>query len=151
MEYQEYLDRFVAYDAVLMRRCWAAFFDYLIYVILVFLYGYFFGEINEWETGGGSFKFSVDPGFLGKTIIWILYFPLCEAVFGYTLAKGLLNLKVVLDRKNDFPFAVTFKRHLLDVVDFTLFGAVAVLTVKFTREHKRLGDLFAHSRVVQET
>jgi uncharacterized RDD family membrane protein YckC len=84
-------------------------------------------------------------------LIWLIYFPFIESRLGYTLGKGLFDIKVVRERKSDSPFFVSLKRHLLDPVDFFFFGFVAVLLVKFTMKHKRLGEFWAHSLVVKES
>jgi uncharacterized RDD family membrane protein YckC/uncharacterized protein YbaR (Trm112 family) len=148
MEYQEYLDNYVAYEPVLSRRCWAAAIDYVVYSALVVICVYFFGDVKKWGFDDGEFDFNVTGSFIVTSFIWFMYFPVMESVFGYTLGKGLFDLKVVQENKRDFPIAVYFKRHCLDFIDFFCFGLIAVLCVKFTREHKRLGDFFAHSRVI---
>ena len=148
MDYQEYLDQYVSYDKVLVRRCWAAVLDYFLYSAIVVLYSYFFGEVQQWGFREG---FNADAGLLVPMAIWVLYFPGAEAVFGYTLGKGLFDLKVVRERKADFPLFVTFKRHMLDLIEFSSMGLIAILMVKFTKDHKRIGDFLAHSRVVLES
>jgi uncharacterized RDD family membrane protein YckC len=148
MDYQQYLEIYVAYDPILARRCLAAVIDYLIYFILTTIYGYFFGDVKEWGMIDGQFRINIAGTFWSSVLIWILYFPLLESILGYTLGKGLLDLKVVRERKDDFPLKVTFLRHFVDFIDFSLFGFVAIALVKFTKQHKRLGDFLAHSRVV---
>ncbi len=149
MNYEEYLDKYVSYDKILFRRCWAAAIDYAIFYVLVILYGYLFGKVNVWYFHSfNDFKFNVDSG-IAMFIIWFLYFPIFEAMFGYTLGKGLFDLKVIQEKKNDLLISVTLRRHLLDIIDFFFFfGIVAVLMVKFTEEHKRIGDYVANSRVI---
>ena len=151
MDYQEYLDKYVSYDRILARRIWAAMIDYLVYFLLLILYSYFFGEVQEWgfkENGGFAFK--VNPGFLPTILLWFLYFPIVESLLGYTLGKGILDLRVVPKDRNDFSFIISLKRHLLDPIDFAFFGLVGILLIKFSKEHKRLGDFWAKSLVVKE-
>lgn len=151
MDYQEFLDKYVAYDRILARRCWAAITDYIVYYLLLILYSYFFGDVQEWgfkENGG--FAFRVNPGFFPTVILWLSYFPLTESILGYTLGKGGFDLKVIPHDRKDFPFIVSLKRHLLDPIDFALFVLVGILCVKFSQEHKRLGDFWAKSLVVME-
>jgi len=80
-------------------------------------------------------------------VLWFIYFPVVEGIFGYTLFKGLFDLKVVPDRRRDSHFAVSLKRHLLDPVDFAFFGLVGIILVKSRDDHKRLGDMVAYSHV----
>jgi uncharacterized RDD family membrane protein YckC len=151
MDYQEYLDKYVSYDRILARRCWAALIDYVVYFLLLILYAYFFGDVQEWGfKDNGGFSFRVNPGFFPTVILWFLYFPAIESIFGYTLGKGALDLKVIFQDKKEFPFVVSLKRHLLDPIDFAFFGLVGILFIKFSEEHKRLGDFWAKSLVVKE-
>ena len=151
MDFQEYLEKYVSYDRILARRCWAAVIDYLVYFIILMLYGYFFGDVQDWgfkESGG--FAFRVNPGFFPTIILWFLYFPTVESILGYTFGKGLFDLKVIPEDKKEFLFVVSFKRHLLDPIDFAFFGLIGILFVKFGKEHKRIGDHFAKSLVILE-
>lgn len=151
MENPEYIDKYNSYDRILARRGWAAIIDYLVFSIIILLYGYFFGEIQEWgfkENGG--FALRVNPGFFTTIILWVLYFPTIESIFGYTLGKGALDLKVVCQDRKDFPFVVSLKRLLLDPIDFAFFGLVGAITIRTSKEHKRLGDFWAKSVVIKE-
>jgi uncharacterized RDD family membrane protein YckC len=134
----------VAYDPLLARRSWAAFLDYLFCFGLVCVYIYLAGERKEaglYEVKGFSHLFTI-------LLIWIIYFPGVEGIFGYTCFKGLFDLKIVPENRRDSLFVVSFKRHILDPIDFAFFGTVAVILVKVRSDHKRLGDMFAHSKVL---
>jgi len=148
MDYQEYLDQYIAYDPILARRCFAAAIDYFIYFIIYILYTYFFGEMKQWGIENGVFSYRFNIGFFSLIIIWFLYFPFIESIYGYTLGKGLFDLKVVKENSEDSNFYVSFIRHLPDFLDFFLFGLIAVILVKYTKKHKRIGDLLADTIVV---
>jgi uncharacterized RDD family membrane protein YckC len=151
MEYQQYLDRYVSYDSVLARRCWAAIIDYIVFTILLFLYIYLTGSNQDSDlasSGNSGLRNLIDYLFI--IIIWFLYYPLLESIFGYTPGKGIFDLKVIQQDKRDFPFVVSLKRHLLDPFDYAFVGVVGILTVKFSKEHKRLGDMWAKSLVVKD-
>jgi hypothetical protein len=47
MDYEEYLQQYVSYDPILTRRFWAALLDYVTYFILVTIYTYFFGTVQQ--------------------------------------------------------------------------------------------------------
>ena len=115
------------------------------------IYGYFFGTVNQWGITDTGFSFYVNRGLVAPIVLWIIYFPVFESTLGYTLGKGLVDLKLVCQRKTDFPFFVALKRHMLDPIDLFPLGLVAILLVKNTKEHKRLGDMWAHSVVIKET
>jgi len=148
MDYQDYLDQYIAYDPILARRCFAAALDYFIYFVIYIIYTYFFGDVNDWGIKDGTFKFNINIGFFSFVFIWFLYFPVIESIYGYTLGKGLFDLKVVRENTENSKFYVSFIRHLVDFIDFFLFGLVAILLVKFTKKHKRIGDLLADTLVV---
>jgi uncharacterized RDD family membrane protein YckC len=139
MDYQEY----VAYEPILSRRATAAFLDYATYFFLLFGLFYTFGHMNS----EGQMEIKGLWGLFSPFFIWFLYFPLMEAMFGYTLFKGLFDLKVVCERRMDFPLKVTLLRHLVDFIDFAFFGIVAFILVRVRDDHKRLGDMLAHSHV----
>ena len=140
MDYQEYVN----YEPLLAKRVSAAALDYIFYFALFFGYVYFFGQRNE----QGMLEAKGIQHVFGVICLWILYFPGMEGMFGFTPFKGLFDLKIQAERRNDARFSVALKRHLLDPVDFFLFGVVAIVLVKTRQDHKRLGDMFAHSRVV---
>ena len=142
MDYQEY----VKYESLLARRVSTAVLDYLLYGGIFIGYVYFFGSQNE----QGVIEAKGIQHLLGVMCLWLLYFPTMEGLFGFTLFKGIFDLKIVQDRRKHFRFAVAFKRHLLDPIDFFIFGIVAIILAKTRDDHKRLGDLLAHSRVVRD-
>jgi uncharacterized RDD family membrane protein YckC len=127
------LHQLASLDRVLVKRALAAFLDYALFSSVIFALIY---------LGYGSF--------FGTVALWLVYFPGLESVLGYTLFKGLFDLKLVRDNRREFPFMVALKRHLCDPVDFMFFGSVAILTVKLRTDNKRLGDMFAHSRIELE-
>ncbi len=49
---------------------------------------------------------------------------------------------------NDVSFIETFKRHLLDCIDLTCFGLVAVIVIKNNPKAQRIGDLWAKTIVI---
>ena len=142
MRYEEY----VAYEPILARRVAAASLDYILFFAMVFAYIWLVGTPNESrQVEAKGFRH-----FFAIFLIWFIYFPVMESMFGCTAFKGLLDLRVIQERRKDFPLWVTFKRHILDFVDFFMFGLVAIILVKVTEEHKRLGDRIAHTHVVHE-
>ena len=43
----------------------------------------------------------------------------------------------------------SFKRHLLDPIDMSMFGLIAIIIIKNTNYNQRLGDLWAKTIVVK--
>ena len=140
MDYQEY----VSYEPILAKRCFAAIIDYGLYFGIIFAVVMFFGQPQP----DGTHAFRGYGNMLILFLIWLVLIPGLESILGYTLGKGLFDLKVVRERKSDFPPAVAFRRHIFDFIDFFFFGAVAIILVKVSKDHKRLGDRLAHTHVV---
>ena len=134
-----------AYEPLLARRGWAALLDYLAYFGLFYSYLVFFGHY-DWT---GALVVTGFGNLFMICLMWFIYFPFCEGVFGYTLFKAILNLKVKPDNRSDYRLMVAIKRHLLDPIDFGLFGVIAAVSARSRDDHKRLGDIFAHSTVVR--
>ncbi len=125
------------------RRGLAMFIDYLIFYVIFFLALFAFGTPNE----KGDYALH---GWRGLSIIgvWIVYFPIVESFHGQTLGKVLMGLRVVTASGNDVSFIETFKRHLLDCIDLTCFGLVAVIVIKNNPKAQRIGDLWAKTIVI---
>ena len=140
VDYQEY----VAYDRVLSRRAFAAFLDYFTWFWLVMFYVGIFGERGA--DGSKSAETPIDTFF--QVLMWFIYFPVVESIFGYTLFKRIFHLRVVREKENLPPLVVSFLRHIVDVIDFTMFGVIGIVLAKVTKSHKRLGDLIAHTQVI---
>ena len=138
------------YRPVLARRCLAALVDYTFYFVLLYIYVFMFGPGPEWSYHTDSINITLTPGALVGGCLWFVLFILMEGRFGYTLGKGLFDVKVVRERQADSPYFAAFKRHFFDMIDFFLFGLLAILLVKFSKEHKRLGDMIAHTQVVRD-
>jgi uncharacterized RDD family membrane protein YckC len=140
MEYQEY----VAYEKTLAKRIFAALIDYGLFIGILFVYAHLFGEINADGTRSVHGYGNLFLVFL----FWVILIPGIEGFFGYTLGKGLLDLKVVCENKQETPLIASLKRHIVDFIDFFLFGAVAIILVKTSNDHNRLGDRLAHTHVI---
>jgi uncharacterized RDD family membrane protein YckC len=143
MEIEEYQNIVENIDKVLAKRCYAAFIDYLIFFTYFYAYAYYFGEVY----GPLSFQINGFGNLFMILCIWFLIFPFMEGNFGYTLGKGLFDLKVVYEDKEEFHWLCSLKRHLLDVVDFPFFGLIGILMIRFGPDHKRVGDYWGKTTV----
>jgi len=141
MEFQEN----GTYQPLLWRRAIAALIDYAVVFVFDFTIIRFLGTQNP----DGSYSVHGFPALI-PLVFWFALIPGMEATFGYTLGKGLLDIKVVHERRKDYPLAVALKRHILDFIDLFFFGMIAILIIRSTDEHKRIGDFIAHSRVVSD-
>ncbi|MDA3912556.1 MAG: RDD family protein [Bacteroidales bacterium] len=127
----------------LKKRIFATLIDYAIFILLTFLYIMFCGEDNG--KGGKSIH-----GLLALVVpvFYFLYFVIIEAIYGGTFGHQAFELKVLtLDRK-EISFSQAFKRHLLDLIDFFFYGIPAIIAIKNSEKHQRIGDMLAKTVVV---
>jgi uncharacterized membrane protein SpoIIM required for sporulation/uncharacterized RDD family membrane protein YckC len=81
------------------------------------------------------------------------YYIIFEGVFdGQTLGKRLLRLRVVRDGGYSVTFGASAVRNLVRFIDLQPFGTygVGMLSVIFSKQGKRLGDIVAGTIVVRE-
>ncbi|MGC3943797.1 MAG: RDD family protein [Chryseolinea sp.] len=128
----------------LLRRSLATIIDYTIYYIFFFWLVMTYGEPND----EGGYTLSNDPKGWWIIIVWLIYFPIIESIRGQTFGKVLLGLKVVSKTGEPVSFWQSFQRHLLDIIDFFFFGIVAIIAIKNTPDHQRIGDLWAGTIVI---
>lgn len=127
------------------QRGFAAFIDYGLYFGLSYFYYYTFGEPNE--TGGYHMS-----GFaaLLPFFFWFLYFPFIESFGGQTLGKRIVGIQVTKPNGSDITFTDSLKRRLLDWIDISFMGIPALIVIKTTKKHQRLGDLWADTIVIAD-
>jgi len=74
-----------------------------------------------------------------------------ETGFGGTLGNSIVGLKAIpmtgVNRK--LTLSESFKRHILDPIDMTLLGLIAIIVIKNTAKNQRVGDLWAKTIVVK--
>lgn len=125
------------------KRFFASLIDYFVVFALTFLYIDRFGTLNN-EGGKTVENLMVFP----ILIFWFLYFVVTESIFGGTPFHLALDLRVLTTERKRIQFGQAFKRHLLDPVDFFLFGIPAYLTIKKSEKYQRAGDMWANTIVV---
>jgi uncharacterized RDD family membrane protein YckC len=136
-------------DDVVGPRVAAALVDILVIVALFFVLGLTVGEAEGEDAG-----FSVVLG-TGATLAWIalglLYYFATEAVWGRTLGKRLLGLRVARTDGRRAGAGAIAVRTLLRVVDVLpvlyLVGFAVLLTAG--KGWQRIGDLAAGTAVVR--
>ena len=135
----------LTYKTNLKKRFFASLFDYVIVITLTYLYIDFFGTTNENGEDGKTVRGLMTLPLFG---FWFIYFVVVEAYFGGTLFHLAFNLKVLtIDRKR-IEFTQALKRHLVDPIDFFIWGLPAAIAIKNSDKHQRLGDMWAKTIVV---
>jgi len=126
----------------LVRRAVAAFVDYLLFGSLVL------GAIavQPWAKPDSTGKYGCAVA-LPVALVWCLYFGYVEARFGRTLGKGLFDLSVARLDGRPLATADCLKRHVLDPIELNFFGIPAIIAVRVTPQHQRLGDMLAGTYV----
>lgn len=130
----------------LRKRIYATLLDYGLYLLVFYVYVMFFGHDND--EGGQTVS-----GLLALPIFiaWFIYFVVIEAFYGATLGHQGFNLKVLTLNRKDIEFIQALKRHLLDPIDIFLYGIPAIIAIKNSDKHQRIGDMWAKTFVVDTT
>lgn len=129
--------------AGVMDRIWAVLIDTLILTALSIIVNLLLLSTNMPQS-------MVVPYFLFLIIPSWLYWLLTEWLMnGQTLGKRALSIKVVKVDGTAPAFTEYFLRFLLVPIDYGLQGSVALLSIIFTRNNQRLGDLLAGTTVVK--
>lgn len=90
------------------------------------------------------------PVVFGLSILLLLYFIIMEAIFGGTLGKLALGLRVVALDGTSISWGQSIIRNLLRVVD-VLFGyLVGAIFVWTSPRRQRFGDMIARTAVVRK-
>lgn len=132
-------------NQLLIRRGIAGAIDYGIFGLFLFAYMKLFGNIRP----DGLVEIVGLRHFIAIVGVWLLLFPVLERWQGYTLGKGLLDLKVVTEQGRRINLSQAIKRHLLDAVDMATMLAVAISN-RQSASLKRLGDYWANTKVVSD-
>ena len=106
---------------------------------------YFYGENIE-----GVYTLTGFP-FLMVFIFWAFITIGMEQIFGVTLGNYMSDLKAISTTSNNesrISFGQSIKRHLLAIIDFSLFGFIGILLIKNTVYNQRLGDIWAKTVVI---
>ena len=131
------------YKTNLKKRIIATLIDYAIISIITYLYIELLGD----DTPDGSKEVN---GLLTLPIFifWFLYFVVIETFYSATLGHQALYLKVVTIDRKVIGFSQALKRRLLDPIDIMIYGIPAIITIKNTDKHQRLGDLWAKTIII---
>jgi uncharacterized RDD family membrane protein YckC len=82
-------------------------------------------------------------------LTWIILFPVCEGIKGFTIGKKIMKLKVVQLDFTQVSLSNAIIRHLFDIIDFQLFGLIGLMIAANNKYNRRLGDLIGMTIVVK--
>ncbi len=125
------------------RRAAAVIIDMIIFFIIGFVIALFTGGIT-----GAGYQMEDGPAFL-LFLLTLLYYIVLEAIWGATLGKMLLGLRVARTDGSPIGWSASLIRNILRIVDGFLFYLVGAILVWQSPLRQRLGDRIADTVVVQ--
>lgn len=126
-------------------RAFATLIDYGVYLALFVIYVVLLGS----PTNEGGYTVTGWPA-LGVAVIWFLYFPLCERLFGRTPGKMPFGLRVIRADLKPLTLGNTIRRRLADFADVFFYGIPGYIAIRKSPLGQRLGDMWAGTRVVAD-
>lgn len=127
----------------MLRRFAAALIDYGLYAAFFYAYLVTFAEIRQGDYIGTRNIFHQ----LVLLSAWVILFPVLEATLGYTLGKGLFDLKAVQGNSKKPTFFRALTRHMFDPIDIVFFLVIGAITIRRTSYPRRLGDFVAGTEI----
>lgn len=123
-------------------RIVAFFIDFFIIFMIGMILGYFFGEPVE----GIGFELHGGPAFLMMLLGFFLW-PISEGVWGQTLGKRVVKLKVLTDDYEPIEIVAAIGRYFFGFLDCAFL--IGIIIAATNDKNKRIGDLVAKTIVVQ--
>jgi uncharacterized RDD family membrane protein YckC len=130
----------------IVKRFFAGFIDYSLVYTFFIAYVIAFGEPNNEGEYSVSGLHALVP-----MIFWGIITVGLETMLGGTLGNSIVGLKAIpkSGTNRNLTFAESLKRHLLDPIDMFFFGLIAIVVIKNTDKHQRLGDIWGNTIVVE--
>ena len=117
--------------------------DFFIFWLIGMVIGIFFGEPVENEL---EFHLTGLPAFVVFLCGFFLW-PISEGIWGQTIGKRFLDLKVVTDNYKPINMGQAFGRFFLGFIDYIfLVGLIIAVTNK---KNKRIGDMATNTIVIR--
>jgi len=118
--------------------------DIAVTFVIFWIDAKFFGE-----TTGDSFSVSGAPAFAGFVVAFV-YFVVMEAIFGATIGKLMLNLRVVMAANgSSIGWQAAMVRNVLRIIDGFAFYLVGFVLICAWDKRQRLGDKLAGTVVIR--
>jgi uncharacterized RDD family membrane protein YckC len=132
------------------RRWAAAAIDYFIYLLIVGILAFVFGEPVPDESDSVTYSLTGWPAFFSIMTTWFFILPGIEGMNnGQTIGKAILRLRAVREDNGKFTLGTAVARHILDFVDyFPFFGIVGLIVASNSKNNKRVGDMIGKTIVV---
>ena len=126
------------------KRVFATIIDYGVFFLIMWVYMMYFGEeTNDGYEVNGIMTFPI-------FILWFFYFVLVEGFWQATIGHQLLNLKISQENYKEIGIGHSFKRRILDMIDFMFFGVPAFIAIRNNEKNQRIGDMYAKTIVIND-
>jgi uncharacterized RDD family membrane protein YckC len=135
------------------RRFVAVLVDGLVFLLLGLIFGLLTGGGYS-TTSGGVHEIGVQAGTkatLLALLFFFAYYVFCETLFGRTLGKRVMSLRVVSENGVPIDLGAAVIRNLLRIIDGLFFYLVAAVSVWSSPKRQRLGDRAAGTYVVHDS
>ena len=116
--------------------------DIFIFWSIAMIVGIFYGTPHEEGIGYSLNGLPALVMFLVGFFLW----PISEGIWGRTIGKRLLNLKVVTDDFEPIGMGQEFGRFILGFLDYIFLIGLIIATTN--KQNKRIGDIAANTIVV---
>lgn len=116
--------------------------DFFVFWLIAIVFGMFFGEPLEDEVG---FHLSGLPAF-GMFLCGFFLWPISEGIWGQTIGKRFLDLKVLNNNYKLIGMGQAFGRFFLGFIDHMFL--IGLIIAANNKQNKRIGDLAANTIVV---
>lgn len=125
------------------RRILAFLIDFLIYYLLGVILGLIFDTQND-----SVFSYNLEgiPALINLCFFFFLW-PISEGIWGQTIGKRFLDIKVVTKRNESINMGQAFGRFFLGFIDFFLLIGIIVAAVN--KDNQRIGDAAAGTFVIK--
>lgn len=123
-------------------RIGASMIDFFVYWIVGIILGTFFGEPMQNDVGFNLNGIPAITMFLAGFLLW----PVSEGIWGQTIGKRFLDLKVVSEDNKPIGLGQAFGRFFLGFIDF--FFLVGIIIAANNKRNQRIGDLALNTIVI---
>ncbi len=129
--------------AKIRYRIGAFLIDFFIFWLIGLVLGIFFGESLDNELG---FHMTGLPA-LGMFLCGFFLWPISEGIWGQTIGKRFLYLKVVTDDYRPIRFGQAFGRFFIGIFDYIFL--IGIFIAAADKKNKRVGDWVANTIVIR--
>lgn len=117
--------------------------DFFIFWLIAMIIGIFYGTPHE---DGFGVNLKGLPAF-GMFLIGFFLWPISEGIWGQTIGKRFLDLKVVNDKFEPIGMGQAFGRFFLGFIDYIFL--IGLIVASTNKQNKRIGDLALNTIVIK--